>query len=597
MSETPTVFPDKENTSNIPLKDKNVKELSGTQRKKLYSPRRSALSKLKDVFSPVKYKPARRVIEEDLNDFSKEPEKEKPQPTFEEDIALKIAEFNKRLSKNSEHLDLPSKPMFPIEGKEAPSFQYSTVSFRTKTPPKICLNDDDLFTQRKPTKRSSTNFAPEVANLKKRRMSSGNTRNIIITDASEAPTFQKPILTKSLTQKNVYIQEPVIELPKGSMKIEDLLACFVFSDQNEDNVKSFIHAYSHFNLTPKAKFKKIWGLYQNPPTRFILDHSKMELKVRAIKYVSLWIRVAKKPDFNFEYSGDSKDNRVPLRYLNNLSELAKTDGINIEDYEIDITQDNSDIEIPIPSSVSRRKSLSRRRSSLGNRRFQSISRSRETILIDPFVFAVQLTYYELRLFKSIKREELMNQAWNRSDADINAPNLHCVIKHFNKLSSWITKEVSLTDGGIKEQIKKIEKFIMLGRKLKNIGNYNGLMEVISGLSSMHVQRLPAWRQIGDKFAARFKKLENLMTPLNNFRQYRHKADNLKTLFLPYVGVHLGDIVHLMEGYADACKGEYEASKVVQLGTILAQWRAWQEQEIDIEEDSTHSLFFHNLNKD
>lgn len=595
---------DKENSTNVDYTDKTLKELRGTQRRSASSPRRSALSKLRDVFSPVKHRTVKKgeKIELPTSDAEKKTslevtqdklvEKEQVAPTkdFDVEIANKIAELNKRLSRTSKQLETP---ISIHEESVAPSFQYSTVSFRSKTPPKIRIDscNDDLFqVNRKNSKRSL--LITEPVDPKKRRMSSGapNTKTVISRESRQSDIFQRPMISKALTHKSLTYRE-ICQGQTGPMSIEDMIAYFMFAGQSEANIKSLIHSYRHFGITPKAKFKLLLKYYQEPPPQYLFLNSKLDLRIKVVSYVSVWIQTTKNADFNYEYSGDISDNRVPLRYLNKLIEQAKMDGLDASDFNIpDIEHTTIDASV----NNNRRKSTSRRRSSMGTKRQYSISRSnKESLFADPTVFALQMTAYELQMFKSIRSEELLNQSWNKSDSETSAPNISKSIKHFNKLSSWVSREI-LTTEQTKDQIKKIERFILICRKLKSLGNYNGLMEIISGLSSVDVQRLMSWKQLGEKYTNKFKKIEALMTPLNNFRRYRQKADTIKGLFIPYIGVHLGDIVHLMEGFTEVMKGEYEVAKVMQMGSILGQWRTWQDQEVNIEEDTLYTHFFHNL---
>mgnify|MGYP002624611013 CR=1 FL=1 len=61
-----------------------------------------------------------------------------------------------------------------------------------------------------------------------------------------------------------------------------------------------------------------------------------------------------------------------------------------------------------------------------------------------------------------------------------------------------------------------------------------------------------------------------------------------------LGVHLGDIVHVVEGFQDIGDGRIEVAKLLKLGDILAEIRRLQLQEATMAEDMHYSMYFSNL---
>ena len=62
----------------------------------------------------------------------------------------------------------------------------------------------------------------------------------------------------------------------------------------------------------------------------------------------------------------------------------------------------------------------------------------------------------------IRAQELLKQAWLKSNKEQVAPNIVASIKRFNLVSNWITTEV-LTVPGLRERVTTIEYFIRIAQ--------------------------------------------------------------------------------------------------------------------------------------
>lgn len=568
---------DKENIKNTDILNAKGKRFNNSPRKSnCDSPRRSALSILKGVFSPSKSK------------SSNKENKTKPQPSSSaENISItpRTIKFDDDvINQDKDKKDVSVQKSDIVDKKTIttgshPSFSYVSTPFPFKR--SLNLNSP---TERKTKKRLNESYIE--SSPKRRRTSYGKTKSNVNDDLFSYSLNQS--LSRSMTKKILNVNNSDPDKP---MSMEDILSYVIFGQDEIESMKSFILAYPHFKWTPKEKFQSLWNLYRNPPLKYWrVNSTRADQRVKVIKYLLLWMQLSVS-DFNLE--SDSSDNRVPFKYYRNFLELIKADEIDIDELTVKLPRlDDKEFYPASSKQASRRKSLNRR-SSIGHRRQHSIIRQKESNL-DPLNFAIQLARYEFNIFKRIKPSELINQSWNKEGCEINAPNVVQIIKHFNKISNWVSREIIEAET-LKDQAKKIEKFIMIAKKSKNIGNYNGLMEIISGLSSIDVQRLVnAWKLVPEKQTTRLKKLESLISPSQNFREYRLKLEMTKGFVVPYTGIHLGDIVHIVEGYVETCKGYYDINKVLQLGSMLLQWREWQNQVIDVEEDPSFIQFVNSL---
>ena len=72
-----------------------------------------------------------------------------------------------------------------------------------------------------------------------------------------------------------------------------------------------------------------------------------------------------------------------------------------------------------------------------------------------------------------------------------------LIERFNYVSSWVATRVCMAER-TKERTKLVCKLIMVAEKLRQLNNFNGLMEIVSGLN-----RGPVYRWVNLKIRARF----------------------------------------------------------------------------------------------
>ncbi len=63
-----------------------------------------------------------------------------------------------------------------------------------------------------------------------------------------------------------------------------------------------------------------------------------------------------------------------------------------------------------------------------------------------------------------------------------APNIIRNIEHFNAVNKWVMSEI-VGQIQLKQRQTALNKFIALARALRDLNNFNGLMEVLSGLRS------------------------------------------------------------------------------------------------------------------
>ncbi len=92
----------------------------------------------------------------------------------------------------------------------------------------------------------------------------------------------------------------------------------------------------------------------------------------------------------------------------------------------------------------------------------------------------------------MESREFLGQGWQKKDKHEVSPNLTLLIERFNKIGYWVATEVlSVTDHRLR--VRVLKKFIKVAHRLHNFNNYNGLMQILSGLNNSSVKRLKVHR--------------------------------------------------------------------------------------------------------
>eukprot|EP01129_Flabellula_baltica_P014536 TRINITY_DN6981_c0_g1_i1.p1 TRINITY_DN6981_c0_g1~~TRINITY_DN6981_c0_g1_i1.p1 ORF type:complete len:1107 (-),score=304.83 TRINITY_DN6981_c0_g1_i1:11-3331(-) len=178
--------------------------------------------------------------------------------------------------------------------------------------------------------------------------------------------------------------------------------------------------------------------------------------------------------------------------------------------------------------------------------------------MDPEEVARQLTLVEWDLWKKIEPWECLNLAWTKKDKEERAPNLLTMIDRFNLVSGWVASTICTIENQNK-RCKAAKKFVQIADALYRMGNFNGVMEIISGLNRGPVYRMKATvAAITTKDKACNKTLEflkELTDRQKNYANMRSALRNANPPLIPYLGMYLTDLTFIEEGNPDTI-GEY-----------------------------------------
>ncbi|KAI9143512.1 ras guanine nucleotide exchange factor domain-containing protein [Paraphysoderma sedebokerense] len=201
-------------------------------------------------------------------------------------------------------------------------------------------------------------------------------------------------------------------------------------------------------------------------------------------------------------------------------------------------------------------------------------------IYDPEEVARQVCLYEFSLFKRIKPTELLNQAWVK-DGENRAPNVWLMTQRFNNFAAWVSKSI-LEVKNLKKRAERMEFFIDVGGYLLEMYNFSSLMALIAGLNSAAVQRL---KHTKGELSARGKKklseLEKVMHPENSYKAYRESLRSIEgketNSKIPYIGVHLLDLVYVEDGNPDMIGHQINFAKRRLVYDVITAILSLQEQ--------------------
>jgi len=174
------------------------------------------------------------------------------------------------------------------------------------------------------------------------------------------------------------------------------------------------------------------------------------------------------------------------------------------------------------------------------------------------------------------------------------PNLESYIAWFNRVSQLVGSSVCVLKKK-KHRATIIEFWIEVARECVNIGNFNSMMGIISGLNLQPVSRLrKTWHKIQ---LEKFDVLGHQLDPSSNFVSYRttlqaavnrsEKAtDKKQRVVIPFFSLLLKDLYFLNEGCANRlANGHINMDKARSLAEHVTQFMKWKDMESPYEKNS------------
>ncbi|XP_045464287.1 ras-GEF domain-containing family member 1B-like isoform X3 [Harmonia axyridis] len=218
----------------------------------------------------------------------------------------------------------------------------------------------------------------------------------------------------------------------------------------------------------------------------------------------------------------------------------------------------------------------------------------------PSTLAQQLTQLELERLSFIGPEEFVqafakeNPLLETSFKDMKKTrNLEQYVQWFNRLSYFVATQVCKYQKK-KQRVRMMEYWIETGRECFNIGNFNSLMAIISGLNMSPISRLKkTWNKI---HSGKFAILEHQMDPSSNFSSYRSTlkaamwrsagaTDQRQRIVIPFFSLLVKDLYFLNQGCSNRLpNGHINFEKFWQLAKQVTEFMAWKQVACPFERD-------------
>uniref|UniRef100_A0A673NH98 Ras-GEF domain-containing family member 1B-B n=1 Tax=Sinocyclocheilus rhinocerous TaxID=307959 RepID=A0A673NH98_9TELE len=235
---------------------------------------------------------------------------------------------------------------------------------------------------------------------------------------------------------------------------------------------------------------------------------------------------------------------------------------------------------------------------------QQLVRREECVLNlcdDPFVFAQQLTHIEMERLSYIGPEEFVQAFAQKRPSDNHkslfskrkVSNLEAYVEWFNRLSYLIATEICMPVKK-KHRARVLEFFIDVAQECFNIGNFNSLMAIITGMNMNPVSRLKkTWNKVNtDKFDI----LVHQMDPSSNFYSYRtalrgatqrsstaHTSQEM--IVIPFFSLFIKDIYFLNEGCVNRLPNSHiNFEKFWELAKQVSEFLSWRQVICPFERD-------------
>eukprot|EP01108_Squamamoeba_japonica_P002366 TRINITY_DN2115_c0_g1_i1.p1 TRINITY_DN2115_c0_g1~~TRINITY_DN2115_c0_g1_i1.p1 ORF type:complete len:292 (-),score=83.89 TRINITY_DN2115_c0_g1_i1:24-899(-) len=159
--------------------------------------------------------------------------------------------------------------------------------------------------------------------------------------------------------------------------------------------------------------------------------------------------------------------------------------------------------------------------------------------LHPVELARQITLLEHEAFLETSTDEWVTANWNGS--------IGRVIARFNDMSRWVSTEIVTADTAHYRALL-IQRFVLLASTLLSLNNFNGVMEVLTGLQAASVARLGAsWACVSGEAAKAYRALsEQMSLDSKNAAKFRQRMEQAAAPCVPYIGFYVQELALLEE---------------------------------------------------
>eukprot|EP01125_Pyxidicula_operculata_P011200 TRINITY_DN3660_c0_g1_i4.p1 TRINITY_DN3660_c0_g1~~TRINITY_DN3660_c0_g1_i4.p1 ORF type:complete len:2686 (-),score=672.81 TRINITY_DN3660_c0_g1_i4:422-8479(-) len=278
------------------------------------------------------------------------------------------------------------------------------------------------------------------------------------------------------------------------------------------------------------------------------DKNKLlQIRFKSAAFITAWIQSYFEEDWM-----DDKEFQEKLQKF--INEFPEKEDVQVKSLFSNITQKLEkaktkrwieEKEKDIKSTFSK-KSLDTMNSTSSSSSSVSSLKSLDFDSWDVNVIAEQITLIDAKLWRELPGRECIQYTKSKKK-HLECPRVLAFIERFNDITSFSSTQVVLQTKW-KERVKMLNKLIALAMKCKELGNYNAMMAIMSGLNATPVHRLKhTWESITKKSQSDFEYMNELMSREDNFRNFRTWIRDTQPPKIPYLGIILQDLLFIDEG--------------------------------------------------
>lgn len=181
--------------------------------------------------------------------------------------------------------------------------------------------------------------------------------------------------------------------------------------------------------------------------------------------------------------------------------------------------------------------------------------------LPPDELARQITMWTSSRFYNIKRDEILDNAFNNPRLQYRAPNIIALSNNGNRLSAWVAHEIVFEES-LDKRIELINYFVQLSHKLYTINNLYDAGNIISGLFLAPISRLVEHMKLFEekypKSVAIRNELQGIFVDDVHFTQGKKIQKDIRDEFaiIPSISTFLGEYF------------QYTDSAVIKVGELI-----------------------------
>jgi len=326
-------------------------------------------------------------------------------------------------------------------------------------------------------------------------------------------------------------------------------------------VKTFLLTYPSFT-TSVTLLNKLMERYHVPLKKFKnfeeFDKMRLFIQIRVCSVLEKWTK-----NFNHELINKKDGDEIRQQLLNFVEaiiaedqwKLAKT--IRKTIYRMKKNENDSNEQIN--SSIRPDKSIAKK---------NAFGYTNEEI-------AQQLTLLDFDIFKNINPCEFLNQAWNKPDGHIKAPNILRLTSRFNSIAFWVARCI-LEGDDPKQRASIMTRFIEIAQHLLQLNNYSTTMAFIAGFNKSSILRLKlTFKELNQRASKKLSLYEKLLTAEKSYHEYRQSLHLSTPPCIPYIGVYLTDLTYMEDGNPNFIDNRINFTKRSLISTLIREIQQYQ----------------------